>query len=357
MLELVGFLSEDVPGGLVMVGGLFYHMSQRGSEMVLRAAVFSTSGPVFADDEEIQWSQFMVQRDDSDLLISLEDEMMRWRHDGAAVVAVAGFDGRIYATFANGDLYVFHMDGTSQYIRGGIPGQFAIRNNGALNTYLYVLASAGQDVSFNVVTGEEGWMSYNEYRGQLSPAIENRNGGADVPYRYNNDLVILTRPVQQLLIYNEVALARTNTYTAVFAYVPGPDSLLDTANALIQMYDINRTPALQRALRDCRRARRRDEELRAADATRYRDALAACQARQQQDVAALARCDAELAERDARLAAAGRAAELCSICMTEPRTQTYGPCGHIYCADCIARMPGGCPECRGPRDPRPLFYP
>lgn len=357
MLELVGFLSENVLGGLVMVGGLFYHMSQRGSEMVLRRAIFQTEGPVFADDPEIQWSQFMVRRDNGDTTIVLEDEVVRWRHDGAALVAVAGFDGRIYATFANGDLYVFLMDGTLQYVRGGIPGQFAIRNYGALSTHLYVLAAPGQDVSFNVVTGEEGWMSYDEYRGQLSPTIENRG---DTHYRYNNDLVILTSPIQQLLIYNDVAVARTSTYTAVFAYVPGPDPFLDTVNALIQMYDINRTPALQRALSDCRRARRQNETEIARlnmDATAYRDALIACQTRQQQDAAALARCDAELAERDARLAVAGAAAEACTMCMERPRTHTYGPCGHVFCEDCIAAWPHGCPQCRGPRDPRPLFYP
>lgn len=271
-----------------------------------------------------------------------DDDLVEWRIEvGQRVTAFMGFEDRLYAAYANGDLYSYQMDGTSQYLRGGFSGPFAIIRRDPC-----VIGGPDQETVFNIRTGEMVTDKYYaDYGGQFSPFFPISKTELGGGYTINRNKVVLPNAIRQLLIYDDdIAIATTAEYAVVLRSVDdGRDAFRDTVNALIRIYDVDRTPALERALAECQAMRRRDA-----------DALA----RADRELAeAVARCDAELAERDARLAVAGAAAEECTICMRRPRTHTYGPCGHVFCADCVARMPDGCPQCRGRRDPRALFYP
>jgi len=266
------------------------------------------------------------------------DETVMFGNDvGQEAAAWMGFEDRLYVTYANGDLYSYQMDGTSQYLRAGFSGPFAIIRGDP-----YVLGASDLETAFNIRTGEEVVdRLFADYGGQFSLSGPFNRRGVAKHYTVNGNTVFLPNAIRQLLIYDDnIAIATTNRYTVVLRSVDdGRDPFRDTVNALIRIYDVDRTPALERALAECQAMRRRDA-----------DALA----RSDRD---LAETVAQLADRDARLAIAGDAAEACSVCMERPRTHTYGPCGHVFCADCIAAWPHGCPQCRGPRDSRPLIYP
>lgn len=275
---------------------------------------------------------------DANRQFEFQDVTVEWRIEiEQDVTAWMGFEGRLYVAYANGDLYSYQMDGTSQYLRGGFSGPFAIIRGDPC-----VLGAPDQETVFNIRTGEEVTDgNYTDYGGQFSPFVPISKRALGGGYSINGNRVFLMAPIRQLLIYDDnIAIATAKQYAVVLRYVDdGRDPFRDTVNALIRIYDVDRTPALERALAECQAMRRRDA-----------DALARCD----RD---LAETVAQLADRDARLAIAGDAAEACSVCMERPRTHTYGPCGHVFCADCIAAWPHGCPQCRGPRDSRPLIYP
>ena len=85
----------------------------------------------------------------------------------------------------------------------------------------------------------------------------------------------------------------------------------------------------------------------AAAAQRPAQAVAAASAAAAAESAAL-RLEVE---RLRRLVVAAPAQRECPLCMEEerPRDTALVPCGHTYCAPCVAALPGReCPDCRTP---------